>query len=213
MDFNLFIKELEKELGKPLPGKSAQYKMAPPGRDLEAAGKEPKKSAVIVLLYEQNGKVKVLFMKRAVNNSIHSGQLSFPGGQKDNKDKTLQETALRELYEEVGIDDVKIIGELTPLYISVSNFSVYPFVGYLNKEPVFKINSDEVEKIVTVDLETLKDEKNRTFTKVNTKYAKNYKVPCFKLDDEILWGATAMITNELLEILKNAGIQFKLENV
>ncbi len=202
-----FVDRLKTELTKPLPGVSVQYEMAPAGRDVhlpEIPVEPVKESAVVALLFPKQGKLNLLLMKRVADDSVHSGQLSFPGGRKELSDENLKATALRELYEEVGIEEdrIAVLGALTPLYISVSSFQVFPFLAYADALPPLKINSTEVEKVFYVDIDRLLDENAKTKRCVTTRYLQNYEVPCFLVEGEILWGATAMITNEILALIK-----------
>ena len=204
-DFNTFIQKLEQALKKPLPGRVVQYAMAPGGRDLEDSKRdenELKESAVTALLFPEKGKIKLLIMKRVTDNTVHSGQLSFPGGSREPEDKTLKETALREMREEMGIpfDKVNIIGRLTPVIINASGFKVNPFVAYCAKSPDLKPN-EEVEKVIKADIGYLLNPNSKTVKIVKAR-GRNIEAPCFVLENEILWGATAMMTNELLEIIK-----------
>lgn len=204
--FEVFIDRLSEALKKPLPGAEVQYQMAPVGRDREVpeGSSVPRKSAVTVLLFPEKGKIKLLLIKRVKDDTVHSGQLAFPGGSEERDDQDLVMTAFREMYEEVGIQSnaVSLIGKLTPLYISVSNYMVLPVVAYCNSLPELKINHDEVEEIFKVDLDFLLHPRSRTTRKVTTKYLTDFEVPCFLIGKEVLWGATAMITQELLTIVQ-----------
>ncbi len=205
--FSDFIKRLTENLRKPLPGFDIQYQMAPVTRVEQLVYNNndipPKNSAVLALLYPEKGETMLVLMKRATDQSVHSGQISFPGGQAEPNDKNDAATALRETREELGINSsrVHILGKLTPVYISPSNFNVIPFVGYVDEKPAFKPN-EEVEKIITVALWELMKPDTKKIRKVTTKYVTALEVPCFIVDGEILWGATAMMINELLELAK-----------
>lgn len=152
-------------LTKELPGLLTQLKMAPATRLAEIAksqltiehkdylGKIPRKSAVLILLYPKNNSTHLVMMVRATDDTVHSGQVSFPGGKVEKNDQTISHTALREAHEEIGVipESVEIIGKLTKLYIPPSNFDVYPVIGYTNTTPVF-ITNNEVQKILEIDL-------------------------------------------------------------
>ena len=196
-----------------LPGLPSQLKMAPVTRLTElkkhaknsrASGIEEnaRKSAVLILFYPKNNQTHIALIKRSTDNSVHSAQISFPGGKSETFDKSLMHTALREAEEEIGIiaDSVKIIGSLSELYIPPSNFDVYPFVGVTYSTPDFKPNY-EVQKILEVDLETLRNPETCTYKKIQHRTGNNFEVPCYYIQGEVVWGATAMIISELLEVV------------
>lgn len=136
-----FISSITGELKKPLPGRNAQFKMAPENRvDVQhTAQKENigQKSAVMVLIFPEKGIPNICFIRRQDDQGPHSGQISFPGGRVEEKDSNLWDTALRETAEEIGVSerDTQYVGKLTPLYIPVSNFWVHPFIGCLQNYP------------------------------------------------------------------------------
>jgi len=204
--FNNSINQFKTNLNKPLPGLSVQYEMAPVTRMEQLVYNKntipPRKSAVLALLYPENDKVMLVLMKRAEDQSVHSGQISFPGGQAEPFDVDSAATALRETEEELGIDKklIHVIGKLTPVYISPSNFNVIPFVGFMNDKPIVHINKEEVDRVITVSVSDLLESGSKVTRKVTTSYVKELEVPCFLVEGEILWGATAMMINELLEI-------------
>jgi len=204
-EFNKFVNALSGSL-KNLPGFEAQLKMAPITRinDLKnyPVGKSPRKSAVLILIYPDKGNIKTVLMERASDNTVHSGQISFPGGKFENSDKSLEQTALREANEEIGIDTetITILGPLTKLYIPPSNFDVFPFVGYTYQKPVFKINA-EVKSILEVDIQTLINPATLINKTIEHRTGKIVDVPCFFVGGHIIWGATSMIISELLEVI------------
>ena len=170
-------------------------------RPADKAG-EARTGAVMLLLYPVNGVLHVLFTKRPDSLRDHSGQISFPGGRVDDGE-TLQEAALRELWEEVGIvpDDVTVAGRMPQLYIMPSDFMVHPFVGYTAQRPEFVINPDEVEVLLEVPLPLLLDPSTRqeeewTFERFG---GMKLNVPFFQVDEHKIWGATAIMTGEFLE--------------
>ena len=208
MKFELFLKHIEAVKNIKLPGMEAQFKLAPKLRLNYNAKKikanDPKIAAVLALFYpNQNNEVTLLLTKRANYNGTHSGQISFPGGKVEQSDLNLKQTALRETFEEVGIidEDIEVIREFTEVYIPPSNFLVTPFIGIIFNKPVFKVNS-EVAKIIEVPFSKLIDETNIGSIKITNSYMKETSVPCFKIDNSIIWGATAMILSEIREVLK-----------
>jgi 8-oxo-dGTP pyrophosphatase MutT (NUDIX family) len=197
------IEKLRKRLKQPLPGRSAQEKMI--GRVVTMPLTIPanaRPSAVLCLLYPVDGQLQVLLMKRREDNTPHSGQVSFPGGSYEASDHDLQATALREAFEEVGIvtTDVDILGELTSLYIPVSNFKVQPFIGYTPHRPVFNLSHAEVAHTLEVPLSELLKPELKTIARVVSpafpdvsRSVNAYLLP----DGAVIWGATAMIISEL----------------
>ena len=202
----------------PLPGLSSQLKLAPKsrlvehakysrasesGRASELGSKNAKNSAVLILFYPKENQTHLAMMVRAADKSVHSGQVSFPGGMAEESDESIIHTALREANEELGIipESVKIIGQLSKLYIPPSNFDVYPIVGYTNSTPIFKTNY-EVHKVLEVNLTTLLDPDTLTNKKIPHRTGNEFMVPCYYIQGEIIWGASAMIMSELLEIIK-----------
>jgi 8-oxo-dGTP pyrophosphatase MutT (NUDIX family) len=145
-------------------------------------------------------------MKRREDKGAHSGQVSFPGGSFDSTDADYKATALREAQEEVGIlsAEVDIFGALTSLYIPVSNFNVYPYVGYTASRPFYNLSHNEVSYTIEVPLSTLLHADRKIVTDVTSPAIPGIirQVKAYKLEDgTIIWGATAMIISELEVIL------------
>ena len=164
-------------------------------------------SAVLVLLFRMAEELHVLLMKRKEDKGAHSGQVSFPGGRQETSDADLRATALREAQEEVGIlsAEVDILGALTPLYIPVSNFNVYPYVGYANERPQYNLSKQEVAYVMEVPVSKLFHESRKTVTDVVSPAVPGVirQVKAYKLEDgTIIWGATAMIISELEVLLQ-----------
>ncbi len=197
------IERLRARLQMPLPGFAAQERMI--GRVISMPPKVPdnaRPSAVLCLLFPVNDELNVLLMKRREDKTAHSGQVSFPGGRYEETDADMKATALREAQEEVGImsADVDILGPLTTLYIPVSNFNVYPFVGYTPSRPQYNLSHSEVSYTIEVPLAHLFHADRKTLAEVVSPKYPDIKrtVNAYKLhDDTIIWGATAMILSEL----------------
>lgn len=208
MDFKEFLISINQLQNNPLGGLESQFRLAPKMRlqydEDKIKARNPKKAAVLALFYpDNNGKTRFLLTQRASYNGTHSAQISFPGGKTEKTDKNLEETALREAFEEVSIlkESVSIIREITDVYIPPSNFLATPFIAYSESRPNF-ISNSEVAVLIEVLLEDLLDDNTITTIEMNTSYMKNIDVPCFKLNDYIVWGATAMMLNEIKELIK-----------
>ena len=207
MNFSEFIKKTQIIDTLELGGLNAQFKLAPEVRlsydKDKITAKNPKKAAVLALFYpDENNNTRFLLTKRATYKGTHSAQISFPGGKININDIGLEQTAIRETFEEVGIEkkDIKIIKELTDVYIPPSNFLATPFIGITLKKPIFKTNH-EVETIIEVLLNDLLNDTSIKMVEMTTSYMNKTHVPCFKLNDYIVWGATAMILAEIKELL------------
>ena len=201
------LHKLKERLSAPLPGWDAQRIMSPIQTE---AYREPTSNAmqagVLALLHPNGSGLDLTYIKRPQRNPLdkHSGQVSFPGGKREDSDNSLIDTAIRETHEEIGInpDDIKILGQLTPLFVYVSNFLVFPSIGYIDYKPKFILQESEVDYTISTGVEKLilpqtvqsKDLLIRGFTMRD--------VPYFALGDEVLWGATAMITSEFVEIIR-----------
>ena len=152
---------------------------------------------------DQTALTKFLLILRNTYPGIHSNQIGFPGGSVEPGDVGLKDTALREMHEEVGVvpQSVQVIRSLTELYIPPSNFEVFPYMGWIAETPLFRPDNHEVEAIVEVHLSHLLDPSRKTTERVTTSYASNVEVPVFDLGGHTVWGATAMMLNEIREII------------
>ncbi|MBA2604080.1 MAG: CoA pyrophosphatase [Acidobacteria bacterium] len=184
-----------------LPGLEAQIRFAPfPGR-AGTAQTGARTAAALLLLYPGEDGVAVPLTVRASTLARHAGQISLPGGAAE-PDETLAQAALREASEEIGIDpaDVRVLGELTPVHVLVSGFTLHPVVGVTDARPAFQAAPDEVDQIVEVRLEDLRDASRiRTGTRVREGLAVEY--PYFDLYGHQVWGATAMVLGEFICLL------------
>jgi 8-oxo-dGTP pyrophosphatase MutT (NUDIX family) len=218
MNFRTILKE---ELRNPLPGAEYQAKMVPEGRPSpDFTGKGRKNAAVALVLYNNHkvGCIELILIKRTEYKGHHSGQVSFPGGKVDRSDSSLLDTAVRETFEEIGIQlyPENLLGELTPLYILVSGFLVQPFVFFLPDIPQFKIDAQEVNYPIHCCIDVLLDESLIRTSEFNAG-GRNIRAPYYAIADEIVWGATSMIMAEFVEIIrrvkiKNSGL-FRPESI
>ncbi len=129
---------------------------------------------------------------------FHPGQIAFPGGRIE-PGETALETVLRETFEEIGVDPgkIEIAGALSELYVSASQFLIQPFVGWIREKPSFTINSNEVEKLIFFPLLKYRNLSDYVEIDITTK---KIIVPCIRFENEIIWGATAMILAEFYDI-------------
>ncbi len=209
MRFTEFEKRVVKVKNLELPGEEYHFRMAPLERLQELKRKayqmaSAKRAAVLCLFYPNHiGDTHFILILRKSYKGVHSAQVGFPGGKIETFDPDLKATALREAHEEVGVPPgtVKVLKELTEVYIPPSNYFVRPYLGISNNTPHFVPQIEEVDALIEVPvLEFLKDTSKITQT-LSTSYAKNIEVPAFELQGHVVWGATAMMLNEVRELL------------
>jgi 8-oxo-dGTP pyrophosphatase MutT (NUDIX family) len=205
--FEKLIHHLSEKLKEPLVGKEAHLEMAHSERIFPSSAEisDYRLSAVILLIYpnEQNLPC-VLLIERSVYNGHHSGQIALPGGKYEEHDSDLQSTALREFFEETGANETPfIIGKLSDVHISISKFIVKPYVAYLNERPNFLLNEAEVVNLIEWDIQDLlqQDSIKKTTITVNET---SITTPYYLVEGKTLWGATAMIMNELKYLIKES---------
>lgn len=204
---DLFIQQLTDRLKGPLPGQEAQYRMAHAiRRNYPVEAEHAKKAGVLALFYPKNNNWHIVLIERNSSNpnDRHRGQISFPGGKFEPGDQTLANTALREAEEEVGApaQDILLLGALTKLYIPVSNFTVSPFVGLITYAPSFSPQQEEVKAILEVPFNLFTNP--AVVQQKDMRLAQNItlaNVPYFDIHGRTVWGATAMIINELVELM------------
>ena len=210
MNFNTFTKFASKLKDAPLPGEESHYKMAPSIRikalgELNLGQRKPKKAAVVALFYPDEAlNTRLLLMLRKTYNGVHSNQVGFPGGKLEKEDKDFRSAALRETHEEVGVapDKIEIFKELSEVYIPPSNFMVRPFMGIARETPLFTPQEEEVETVIEALFSDVMDDGTTSYETLSTSYAKNIDVPVFKLNGYTVWGATAMMLNEVKTLFK-----------
>lgn len=206
LTFTELQSHLTKGLKQSLPGKDAQYKLAPLGRpraDIESLDKTSvREAAVLALFYEKAGQPFLILTLRVQSEGVHSGQISFPGGKREPEDENFRETALRETQEEIGLDpkNLKVLGQLSPLYIPPSNFLVQPFVGFYRGQPNFTKQPSEVKEVISIDFNHFLKPEAVMQKEVMARELK-MEVPVFFIDKHVIWGATAMMLSELKEMV------------
>lgn len=203
--FQQFIAALEHDLHQPLPGRTAQYHMAPkprPGGEWDdLPNPDARQSSVLLLFYPYEETVYFPLILRPTYPGVHSGQVGLPGGGLEPGDRDLVETALREANEEIGVDpaQVNVLGQLSELYIRPSNRLVLPVVGWAAERPRFVPDAHEVALLIEASLLEFLDPANHR-TEVWELANRTATVPIFGVRSQTVWGATAMIMGELLAL-------------
>jgi len=212
VSFTTCIDRLRTGLAGDLPGHEAHETMAPRYRARRSAmsieDRPCREAGVLALLYPSpgpdDGEPVLVLTRRRDELPDHGGQISFPGGQRTDGE-VLQETALREAREEIDLypEPVTLIGALTPLYIPPSNFCVHPFAGVVSDPPSLRPTDDEVGAILHVSVPTLLHPDTRV-VETWTLHGTEIDVPFYRVDEHVVWGATAMMLAELLAVVQNA---------
>src|SRR3954469_7258205 len=203
--YQIFISALQHDLQQPLPGRTAQYNMAPqprPGAELEdSPHPDARQSGVLILLYPYANTVYFPLILRPTYLGVHSGQVGLPGGGMEEGDNDLIDTALREAHEEIGVDpaQVTVLGQLSTLYVRPSNNLVLPVVGWAAERPTFLPDPREVALLIEASLREFLDPANQR-TEVWQLQNRTASVPLFGVQNQVVWGATAMILGELLAL-------------
>ena len=197
-----FIIKLTKKMNGELPGSTSHETMMVKPRYKSTGKKTSIPAAVLILLYPIKNKWHFFLTKRTNTVEHHKGQISLPGGMLE-KGESHKEAAIRETFEELGVqsEDINIIGPLTPLYIPISNFKIFPFVGWINSTPDLKIQSKEVSKVFSPSILSLMDPQTKK-VKDSILLGQKVKIPFFNLKNEVVWGATSMMLSEFKHILK-----------
>lgn len=208
-DFDFFIKKIKEALTPPLPGSVAHDLLAPEHRkslllqnnDLTKA----QLSSVLVLFFpDSNNRPSIVFTKRVEYKGVHSGQISFPGGKAERHDQDYFDTAYRETEEEIGIErsNIQTLGVLSELYVPPSNFIIFPVVGAAFESPAFVRDPKEVAEIIQVPFEFFFNNGAVSVHQVTTSNSLSFNVPGYMINNNLIWGATAMILSELIHVTK-----------
>lgn len=190
-----------------LPGEKAHDKMAPQPRFIEGIegvhSVPPVNSAVLVLIVPFENELAIPLIKRTNQGKYHAGQIALPGGKMEKDDVNALQTALRECHEEIGVPEekVSILGVLSDIYISLSNYNITPIVGTTLHMPAFELSPNEVEKVIVIKLSELFDDNHKT-TSSFYRHGHEIIAPGYQIGDHFIWGATAMIIAELEQLMK-----------
>jgi 8-oxo-dGTP pyrophosphatase MutT (NUDIX family) len=210
MEFKDLADKVAKIKKLPLPGESAHIQMAPALRiaELKALATPPedfRKAGVMAMFYPGPDRLaRLLFILRNAYPGVHASQIGFPGGKQEKGDQDLLQTALRETEEEVGVPATRIrpVRALSKVYIPPSKFEVSPFIGICERTPEFRKQDDEVADLIEVPLTEVLDDSHLTSRRLTTSYARDIDVPAFHFGGHIVWGATAMMLNEIKALLR-----------
>ncbi len=205
MELNNLAQKLKNRLQQNLPGKEIQRRMLVKMNEpfnFENTEADAVQSAVLILLYEDNGDFFFTLTERTQTVEHHRGQISLPGGARE-LDEKLSSTAIRETQEEIGVDadDVIVIGSLSSLFVPVTGFIIKPFIGFINEDFNTFPAPDEVENVFSVSLDELLNDENELKEKRSLR-GFEVDIPYFLLSGQKVWGATAMILSEFKIILK-----------
>jgi 8-oxo-dGTP pyrophosphatase MutT (NUDIX family) len=208
---NVSIVSIKQALLDSIPGLEAQLKMAPKPRPgtvpFFKVGDSCKTAGVLLLLFPVEDEIHLVLTRRTDSMNNHQGQISFPGGRQENGE-SIQQTALREAEEELGIhiDSEEILGELTPLVIPPSQYCIHPVLAYSQQYLDFHPAPEEVAEVLEVPLSHLLDSKN--LRKENWIIREEeVLVPFFAFKGHAIWGATAMVLSEFLEIINKESVK------
>ena len=163
-------------------------------------------SAVLMPLYRKDGMYYMLFTKRTDKVNTHKGHVCFPGGGFEERDGSLAFTALRETEEEIGMkpDDVEIIGELDDVTSLTTNYIISPYVAFIPYPYNFTLNEWETERIIEVPIAVLLD-RNCMHTGTDIMLGESTTSYFYHYKGDIIWGATARILTQFLDILRATG--------
>lgn len=197
------IKTLQQRLQEELPGRDAQLKMAFKGRnkvDIYPIPENARHSAVLILLFPKDDGIYLPLIQRPVYQGVHSGQIAFPGGKREEEDLSLEHTALRETLEEIGVNvkEEQILGKLTDLYIPPSNMLVLPVVAYSETPPEYLLDEKEVVKVLEPSLDQLRAPETINHKDIAIRNGMKINTPYFDVEGHTVWGATAMMISEFL---------------
>lgn len=205
-EFLTFVEKLSARLQLPLPAQEAHNLMASSSRIKAkiAPNERTRESAVLIVFYPYKDEILLPLILRPAYDGVHGGQMAFPGGRAEREDENLIRTAMREAQEEIGIrlSDVTVLGMLTKLYIPPSNFFVQPVVAFMKNRPDFYPDEREVDKVIEISLREISD-KNIIGQKIIHVRGHEVDAPFYNIQENTVWGATAMMIAELLAVIES----------
>jgi 8-oxo-dGTP pyrophosphatase MutT (NUDIX family) len=199
--FSALIADLSSALARPLPAAAAHVLMAPAPRRAWPAGGRVRHAAGLLFLFPRSDRAHVVLTVRAETLGRHSGQVSLPGGVIE-PGEAFEQAALREAHEEISLPaaDIQILGALSPIDIPVSGFRLHPVVGAGDRAPALVPADGEVARILEVPVDVLMDRGSVIMTE-REREGTRITVPAFRVGDDEIWGATAMVLAEFLVVL------------
>ena len=206
-----FSHHLRTRLEDPLPAETAWRNMVPTERINRSSWPEKnehsKRSAVLMLFYEWEATIHLPLILRNIYNGPHSGQIALPGGRVEKTDQNFVDTALREANEEIGVDrdQVEVIGQLSEIFIPPSQFWVQPIIGLVHNRPDFVPDPSEVQQVIEAPLSDFLNPKNIQLKRLSLGNHLKFKAPTYQIKGHTVWGATAMMMSELVEVLTVKG--------
>ena len=209
MTFEEFLQLTPKIAKVSLPATESHLKMSPLERRVQLLEHNyelqlARSAAVLMLIYPHRDTAMIALIVRNSYKGVHSSQIAFPGG-KVEKGETVLEAALRETHEEIGVapKEVNVVCAFSNVFIPPSNFNVFPFLGFCTAEPEFIADPREVASMALFPLKDILDDKNFVMEKVVASYSTDLEVPAFKVKESVIWGATAMMLQELKDVLNS----------
>lgn len=172
-------------------------------RKMRVSGNSLRHAGVLIPLFEKKEKIFVLFTKRTDTVEHHKGQISFPGGAVDRTDRSFQETALRETWEEIGLQEefIDVLGPVDDTLTLVSNFLIHPYVGFLRSGYALTVNPGEVEEVCEVPLSVFHPGQARMKDYTFEQDGQSFQAPGYEYKGNVIWGATARIMDNFMHIL------------